>query len=47
MLDAERELAGQLRGTLMALIQVLNPYHSFAATVYNTPLSPPALVASD
>ena len=40
MLDAERELAGQLRGTLMALIQVLNPYHSFAATVHKHAAEP-------
>jgi AcrR family transcriptional regulator len=46
VLDAEQEFAGRLRGTLTALIQVLNPYHSFAATFYKhaaeptSPLSP-------
>ena len=46
MLDAEREFAGRLHGTLTTLIQVLNPYHSFAATFYKhaaepaSPLSP-------
>src|ERR1700756_3828411 len=46
LLDAEREFASRLRGTLTALIQVLNPYHSFAATFYQhaaepaSPLSP-------
>ena len=46
MLDAEDQFASRLRGTLMALIEVLNPYHSFAATFYKhaaeptSPLSP-------
>ncbi len=46
MLDAEREFASRLRGTLRALIQVLSPYHSFAAAFYKnaaeptSPLSP-------
>jgi len=46
VLDAEREFAGRLRGTLRALIQVLSPYHSFAAAFYKnaaeptSPLSP-------
>jgi AcrR family transcriptional regulator len=46
VLDAEREFASRLRGTLIALIQVLNPYHSFAASFYKhaaepaSPLSP-------
>jgi AcrR family transcriptional regulator len=46
MLDAERDFASRLRGTLTALIEVLNPYHSFAATFYKqaaeptSPLSP-------
>ena len=46
MLDTEHEFASRLRGTLRALIQVLDPYHSFAATFYKhaaeptSPLSP-------
>jgi len=46
MLDAEHEFASRLHGTLTALIQVLSPYHSFAATFYKhaaepaSPLSP-------
>lgn len=46
LLDAEQDFAGRLRGTLTALIQVLDPYHSFAATFYKnaaepaSPLSP-------
>jgi hypothetical protein len=42
----EHEFASRLRGTLRALIQVLDPYHSFAATFYKhaaeptSPLSP-------
>jgi AcrR family transcriptional regulator len=46
VLDAEHEFASRLRGTLKTLIQVLNPYHSFAATFYKhaaeptSPLSP-------
>jgi AcrR family transcriptional regulator len=46
ILDDEHEFASRLRGTLTALIQVLNPYHSFAATFYKhaaepaSPLSP-------
>jgi AcrR family transcriptional regulator len=46
MLEAEHEFASRLRGTLTALIQVLDPYHSFAASFYKhaaepaSPLSP-------
>jgi AcrR family transcriptional regulator len=46
LLETEPELADRLRGTLRALIQVLNPYHSFAAAFYknaaepSSPLSP-------
>jgi AcrR family transcriptional regulator len=46
MLEGEHEFASRLRGTLTAMIQVLNPYHSFAATFYKqaaeptSPLSP-------
>jgi AcrR family transcriptional regulator len=46
LLETETELAGRLRGTLRALIDVLNPYHSFAAAFYkhaaepSSPLSP-------
>jgi AcrR family transcriptional regulator len=40
MLDAEQDFAGRLRGTLRALIQVLNPYHSFAATFYKSAAEP-------
>ena len=46
MLATEHEFACRLRGTLRALIQVLDPYHSFAATFYKhaaeptSPLSP-------
>jgi AcrR family transcriptional regulator len=46
MLEAERDFASRLRGTLIALIRVLNPYHSFAASFYKhaaeptSPLSP-------
>jgi AcrR family transcriptional regulator len=46
VLDTEREFAGRLRGTLRSLIQVLGPYHSFAAAFYKnaaeptSPLSP-------
>jgi AcrR family transcriptional regulator len=45
-LEAERDFAGRLRGTLRALIDVLGPYHSFAAAFYknaaepSSPLSP-------
>jgi AcrR family transcriptional regulator len=46
LLDAETEFSSRLRGTLRALIDVLNPYHSFAAAFYKyaaeptSPLSP-------
>jgi AcrR family transcriptional regulator len=46
LLDSETDFASRMRGTLMALIDVLNPYHSFAATFYKnaaeptSPLSP-------
>ena len=46
VLAAERELAARLAGTVKALIDVLEPYHSFAATFYKhaaepaSPLSP-------
>jgi AcrR family transcriptional regulator len=46
VLDAETELAPRLRGVLRALIDVLGPYHAFAATFYKhaaeprSPLSP-------
>jgi AcrR family transcriptional regulator len=46
VLDAETEFTSRLRGTLRALIDVLNPYHSFAAAFYKnaaeptSPLSP-------
>ncbi len=46
LLDTEPDFASRLRGTLTALIDVLNPYHSFAATFYKhaaeptSPLSP-------
>jgi AcrR family transcriptional regulator len=58
VLDAETELAARLGGTVRALVDVLEPYHSFAATFYKhaaepaSPLSPfspqssPARVAS-
>ena len=46
VLDTETELAPRLRGALRALIDVLGPYHAFAATFYKhaaeprSPLSP-------
>jgi AcrR family transcriptional regulator len=58
VLDAETDLAARLAGTVRALVDVLAPYHSFAATFYKyaaepaSPLSPfspqssPARVAS-
>lgn len=58
VLETEQDFSGRLRGTLHALIQVLNPYHAFAAAFYKnaaeptSPLSPfskessPARVAS-
>ena len=45
-LDTERDFAARLRGTVRALIDVLQPYHSFAAAFYknaaepSSPLSP-------
>jgi AcrR family transcriptional regulator len=46
VLDAERSFAARLRGTLRALIDVLGPYHEFAAKYFKhaaeptNPLSP-------
>jgi AcrR family transcriptional regulator len=46
VLDTETAFAARLRGALRALIDVLGPYHSFAATFYknaaepSSPLSP-------
>ena len=46
LLETEQGFAERLRGTLRALIQVMDPYHSFAATFYKnaaeptSPLSP-------
>ena len=46
VLETEQDFSGRLRGTLHALIQVLNPYHAFAAAFYKnaaeptSPLSP-------
>jgi AcrR family transcriptional regulator len=46
VLDAEREFAARLRGTLRALVDVLTPYHEFAAKFFKhaaeptNPLSP-------
>jgi AcrR family transcriptional regulator len=46
VLDAQRELEARLAGTLRALVDVLTPYHDFAATLYKhaaeprSPLSP-------
>jgi AcrR family transcriptional regulator len=46
VLDTETELAPRLRGVFRALIDVLGPYHAFAATFYKhaaeprSPLSP-------
>ena len=58
VLAAETDLAARLRGTVRALVDILAPYHSFAATFYKhaaepaSPLSPfspqssPARIAS-
>ena len=46
LLDREDEFSARLRGTVRSLIDVLNPYHSFAAAFYKnaaeptSPLSP-------
>ena len=46
LLAAETDLGARLRGTIRALLDVLSPYHSFAATFYKhaaeptSPLSP-------
>ncbi len=46
VLAAETDLAARLRGTVRALVDILMPYHSFAATFYkhaaepSSPLSP-------
>jgi AcrR family transcriptional regulator len=46
VLTAETDLAARLRGTVRALVDILMPYHSFAATFYkhaaepSSPLSP-------
>jgi AcrR family transcriptional regulator len=40
MLDTDQDFASRLRGTLRNLIQVLNPYHSFAATFYKSAAEP-------
>jgi AcrR family transcriptional regulator len=46
VLETEQDFSGRLRGTLHALIQVLNPYHAYAAAFYKnaaeptSPLSP-------
>jgi AcrR family transcriptional regulator len=46
LLDRDDEFAVRLRGTVTSLIDVLNPYHAFAATFYKnaaepaSPLSP-------
>jgi AcrR family transcriptional regulator len=46
VLASQRELGARLRGTLRAMIDVLAPYHAFAATFYkhaaepSSPLSP-------
>lgn len=46
LLDRDDDFAARLRGTVGSLIDVLNPYHSFAATFYKnaaeptSPLSP-------
>lgn len=46
VLDTERDLEARLAGTLHALVDVLAPYHGFAATLYKhaaeprSPLSP-------
>src|SRR5260221_4925825 len=59
VLAAETDLAARLHGTVRALVDVLMPYHSFAATFYKhaaepaSPLSPfspqssPARLASN
>jgi AcrR family transcriptional regulator len=46
LLDRDDDFAARLRGTVRSLIDVLNPYHAFAATFYKnaaeptSPLSP-------
>jgi AcrR family transcriptional regulator len=46
VLDSDDDFAARLRGTVRSLIDVLNPYHAFAATFYKnaaeptSPLSP-------
>jgi AcrR family transcriptional regulator len=40
LLDSEHDFAGRLRGTLTALVQVLSPYHSFAASFYKSAAEP-------
>jgi AcrR family transcriptional regulator len=40
ILDTDQDFASRLRGTLRNLIQVLNPYHSFAATFYKSAAEP-------
>jgi AcrR family transcriptional regulator len=40
VLDRERPLAARLRGTLRALVDVLGPYHAFAAAFYKTAADP-------
>jgi AcrR family transcriptional regulator len=46
LLDGDKEFTARLRGTVRSLIDVLNPYHAFAATFYKnaaeptSPLSP-------
>ena len=40
MLDTEADFARRLRGTLTALVRVLDPYHEFAATFYKSAAEP-------
>jgi AcrR family transcriptional regulator len=40
VLGRERTLAARLRGTLRALVDVLGPYHEFAAAFYKTAAEP-------
>ncbi len=40
LLDTEADFASRLRGTLRSLIDVLSPYHSFAATFYKSAAEP-------
>ena len=40
VLDRERTLAARLRGALRALVDVLGPYHAFAAAFYKTAAEP-------